>query len=146
MSKHRLTPPPKEIYSLHRKIVGTYMMCIKLKSKIRARDIFLETHENWAKAQKINIWVIIIQYLLLKVKKSISFTSLILLYLTTLNTISIKSRPLSIISHKSSLLMDILIWLLLLDTILETISWSIFPLLHHSVCYYIKLTVASLRY
>ena len=52
MSKHRLTPPPKEIYSLHRKIVGTYMMCIKLKAKVRARDIFLETYENWSRAQK----------------------------------------------------------------------------------------------
>lgn len=50
MSKHRLTPPPKEIYSLHRKIVGTYMMCIKLKSKFDARQVFVETHENWAKA------------------------------------------------------------------------------------------------
>lgn len=47
MSKHRLTPPPKEIYSLHRKIVGTYMMCIKLHAKVQARDIFLETYENW---------------------------------------------------------------------------------------------------
>ena len=37
MTKHRLTPPPKEIYSLHRKIVGTYMMCIKLKAKVPAR-------------------------------------------------------------------------------------------------------------
>ena len=52
MSKHRLTPPPKEIYSLHRKIVGSYMMCIKLKSKVQAREIFLETHANWKKNLK----------------------------------------------------------------------------------------------
>ena len=52
MSKHRLTPPPKEIYSLHRKIVGTYMMCIKLKANVRAREIFLDTYNNWLKTLK----------------------------------------------------------------------------------------------
>jgi aarF domain-containing kinase len=52
MTKHRLTPPPKEIYSLHRKIVGTYMMCIKLKAQVPARRIFMETHENWLKTLK----------------------------------------------------------------------------------------------
>jgi len=49
MTKHRLTPPPKEIYSLHRKIVGAYMMCMKLKSRVPAREIFIETHTNWLK-------------------------------------------------------------------------------------------------
>jgi aarF domain-containing kinase len=47
MSKHRLTPPPKEIYSLHRKIVGSYMMCMKLKSRVPAREVFIETYKNW---------------------------------------------------------------------------------------------------
>ena len=51
MTKHRLTPPPKEIYSLHRKIVGSYMMCIKLRSRVPARAIFEETFENWTKLQ-----------------------------------------------------------------------------------------------
>ena len=49
MSKHRLTPPPKEIYSLHRKIVGAYMMCIKLRAKVPARDMFIEIYNNWLK-------------------------------------------------------------------------------------------------
>ena len=52
MSKHRLTPPPKEIYSLHRKIVGTYMMCMKLRARVPARDIFLETYQNWQRTLK----------------------------------------------------------------------------------------------
>ena len=36
MSKHRLTPPPEEVYSLNKKIVGTYMTCIKLRSRVPA--------------------------------------------------------------------------------------------------------------
>lgn len=32
MSKHRLAPPPPEVYSLHKKVVGTYLMCIKLRA------------------------------------------------------------------------------------------------------------------
>jgi aarF domain-containing kinase len=32
LSKHRLSPPPQEVYSLHKKIIGTYLMCIKLNS------------------------------------------------------------------------------------------------------------------
>ena len=51
MSKHRLKAPPKEIYSLHRKIIGTYLMCMKLNSQVPAREIFLETYDNWTAAQ-----------------------------------------------------------------------------------------------
>ena len=47
MSKHRLTPPPQQVYSLHKKVVGTYLMCIKLKANVPARRIFEETYENW---------------------------------------------------------------------------------------------------
>ena len=47
MSKHRLKAPPQQIYSLHKKVVGTYLTCIKLKSKVASRRIFEETYENW---------------------------------------------------------------------------------------------------
>ena len=47
MSKHRLTPPPQEVYSLHKKVVGTYLMCIKLRAQVPARRIFEQTYENW---------------------------------------------------------------------------------------------------
>eukprot|EP00357_Protocruzia_adherens_P032721 CAMPEP_0115012808 /NCGR_PEP_ID=MMETSP0216-20121206/24976_1 /TAXON_ID=223996 /ORGANISM="Protocruzia adherens, Strain Boccale" /LENGTH=609 /DNA_ID=CAMNT_0002381973 /DNA_START=154 /DNA_END=1983 /DNA_ORIENTATION=- len=44
--KDRLTPPPPEIYSLHRKLSGAYLLAIHLKSKIRARDLYLEIYNN----------------------------------------------------------------------------------------------------
>ena len=52
MSKHRLTPPPKEIYALHRKIIGTYLMCMRLRSQVPAKKIFEETYDNWLKTTK----------------------------------------------------------------------------------------------
>lgn len=44
LSKHRLTPPPQEVYSLHKKIIGSYLMCIKLKAQVPARKILEETY------------------------------------------------------------------------------------------------------
>ena len=52
MSKHRLTPPPEEIYSLHKKVVGAYLMCIKLKAKVPARRIFEDTYDNWQRIER----------------------------------------------------------------------------------------------
>lgn len=37
--QHRLTPPPEEVYTLHRKLAGAYMLCIKLGAVIRCRDM-----------------------------------------------------------------------------------------------------------
>ena len=37
--RHRLTPPPDEVYTLHRKLAGAYMLCIKLDAKIQCRDM-----------------------------------------------------------------------------------------------------------
>ena len=45
MSKHRLTPPPQEIYSLHKKIIGTYLMCIKLRAQVPAREVLEHTYQ-----------------------------------------------------------------------------------------------------
>ena len=40
MLKNRLRPPPSEVYSLHRKLSGAYLMCIRLKGKVNCYEIF----------------------------------------------------------------------------------------------------------
>lgn len=46
MLKHRLTPPPEEAYSLHRKLSGAFLACIKLKARVPAREMLLEVAGN----------------------------------------------------------------------------------------------------
>ncbi|CAM9917120.1 unnamed protein product [Choristocarpus tenellus] len=45
--KHRLTPPPREAYSLHRKLAGAFLMSIKLEAKIPCRDILERAHTQY---------------------------------------------------------------------------------------------------
>lgn len=40
MLKERLAPPPEETYSLHRKLSGAFLLCAKLGSRVRCRDLF----------------------------------------------------------------------------------------------------------
>ena len=40
--RHRLTAPPTEVYTLHRKLAGAYMLCIQLGAVVSSRDL-LET-------------------------------------------------------------------------------------------------------
>jgi len=44
MMRHRLTPPPEETYSLHRKLSGAFLLCTKLKSSINCYDLFNDTY------------------------------------------------------------------------------------------------------
>uniref|UniRef100_A0A7S2UIR4 Uncharacterized protein n=1 Tax=Attheya septentrionalis TaxID=420275 RepID=A0A7S2UIR4_9STRA len=44
--QHRLTPPPEEVYTLHRKLAGAYMLCIKLGATIQCRDLLEEVVRN----------------------------------------------------------------------------------------------------
>ncbi|RCI07482.1 hypothetical protein L249_4519 [Ophiocordyceps polyrhachis-furcata BCC 54312] len=42
MLRERLSPPPEETYSLHRKLSGAFLLCARLGSRVRCRDMFVE--------------------------------------------------------------------------------------------------------
>lgn len=47
MLRHRLTPPPDEVYSLHRKLAGAFLACIKIGAVVPCRDILLKVYESY---------------------------------------------------------------------------------------------------
>lgn len=42
MIAHRLCPPPEEIYSIHRKLSGVFLLCSRLNVKFNARPFYEE--------------------------------------------------------------------------------------------------------
>jgi len=46
MIKHRLTPPRKEIYSLHRRLNGCFQLASHVEARIPARDILLDFYNK----------------------------------------------------------------------------------------------------
>lgn len=47
MLRHRLTPPPDEVYSLHRKLSGAFLACIKIGAVVPCRELLLEIYEDY---------------------------------------------------------------------------------------------------
>ncbi|KAL3427058.1 Protein ABC1-like protein, mitochondrial [Phlyctema vagabunda] len=43
MIRERLAPPPEETYSLHRKLSGAFLLCARLGSRVRCRDLFVDS-------------------------------------------------------------------------------------------------------
>lgn len=46
MLKHRLTPPPDEAYSLHRKLSGAFLACIKIGAVVPCRELLLDMYKH----------------------------------------------------------------------------------------------------
>ena len=42
----RLTPPPPEVYSLHRKLAGAFLICIRMGATMHCRDLLEETYHT----------------------------------------------------------------------------------------------------
>lgn len=49
MLKHRLKAPPTEVYSLHRKLSGAYLICIKLKARVKSKEMFFNLYDKFYK-------------------------------------------------------------------------------------------------
>ena len=47
MLRERLTPPPDEAYSLHRKLSGCFLLCTRLGARVKATRIFEDNYRKY---------------------------------------------------------------------------------------------------
>ena len=47
MISHRMCAPPEEIYSLHRKMSGVFLLCAKLNGVVNCHSLFFEIFNNY---------------------------------------------------------------------------------------------------
>ena len=46
-AEHRLTPPPEQSYSLHRKIAGAFLLCVNMRAKISCKPVFDDIYQRY---------------------------------------------------------------------------------------------------
>lgn len=46
MIRERLTPPPQDAYSLHRRLSGAYLACIRLRAMVPCRQLFFDQYRR----------------------------------------------------------------------------------------------------
>lgn len=54
MLKHRLTPPPRETYSLNRKLSGAFLLCERLGASIDCRAVWERETGQYRLDSRIN--------------------------------------------------------------------------------------------
>nr|CAI5861040.1 unnamed protein product [Callosobruchus analis] len=47
MLTHRLCPPPEEVYSLHRKLSGVFLLCTKLNIALDCKSKFIRLYNQY---------------------------------------------------------------------------------------------------
>ncbi|EAL85602.1 hypothetical protein CNMCM8812_007457 [Aspergillus fumigatus] len=50
MIRERLSPPPEETYSLHRKLSGAFLLCARLGSQVRCKELFADAIQKAEKS------------------------------------------------------------------------------------------------